>query len=541
MNKKLYALYAVMFSLAMLACSDDNVSGSSEDPNVLTAEKNSSSSSLDDVSSSTVSPNFSSSSKNVPILCKASVDWGYDGCVYTPPSGDGDLWSRGLKVKTDAYAEDPSKFGERAGEFFVETDSIEGGETKLLWLGSKRTFESSSLEGDLHAYVTWDKGNLPYEVGHDPYFNLGFYVAGFDSNGVAMSADISNWNGICIVYTGTTNPTLLLDLGDSINQKLGNVLPSVTLFDKREPQCFEWKDFKQPASDKTHGLISGEDAAKHVEKVVFHFQALPRESFGSMGIISILAIGTNRIDPNEPSSSSIQSSSSSENDPCKEKGGKDCVISGRGDLWSLGDASVDTKVYTDGTSKYGHDAGFFFVDDGSDKGAETVFEWFEGTVESHSNRPDHYEFKYGYLSAAVFLEKGGADSTLFFDTGFYVAGHDADGKLLSANIQNWNGICVVTKYMGGGIKLSMQLDLGDSLNSEIGYALPEVALVGDSDSTQCFDWSQFKQPNTDKTNEIISGLEAAKHVSRVIFHFQSSLQEDIFHFDILAIGSNRTE
>lgn len=544
MNKKLYALYAVMFSLALLACSDDNVSGSSEDPNVLTAEKNSSSSSLDDVSSSTVSPNFSSSSKNVPILCKASVDWGYDGCVYTPPSGSGDLWSRGLKVKTDAYAEDPSKFGERAGEFFVETDSIEGGETKLLWLGSKRTFESSSLEGDLHAYVTWDKGNLPYEVGHDPYFNLGFYVAGFDSNGVAMSADISNWNGMCIVYTGTTNPTLLLDLGDSINQKLGNVLPSVTLFDKREPQCFEWKDFKQPASDKTHGLISGEDAAKHVEKVVFHFQALPRESFGSMGIISILAIGTNRIDPNEPSSSSIQSSSSSENDPCKEKGGKDCVISGRGDLWSPGSYYVNTRLYTDGTSKYGNDrSGVFFFEDGSEEGGETRFRFYGiDDVLTGSTKDGRPHFEMENLSFDLVLMKGSMDRDPFFDIGFYVAGFDTDGEMLSANIQNWNGICVVANYEGTeNTKFTMQLDLGDSLNSEIGYALPEVALVGDSDSTQCFDWSQFKQPNTGKTNEIISGLEAAKHVSRVIFHFQSSLQEDFFHFDILAIGSNRTE
>ena len=69
MNKKLYALYAVMFSLAMLACSNDSISGSSEDPNVLTAEKNSSSSSLDDdISSSTVQPEISSSEKSLKFF-----------------------------------------------------------------------------------------------------------------------------------------------------------------------------------------------------------------------------------------------------------------------------------------------------------------------------------------------------------------------------------------------------------------------------------------------------------------------------------------
>ena len=216
MNKKLYALYGVVFSLTLLACSNDSISGSSEDPNVLTAEGDlSSSSDLEQ----------SSSSSYFPFLCKASGDWGYDGCLKKPPSGKGDLWSNGNSVvKTSAYADDASKFGDRAGKWFVETDSIEGGKTALYWFdlnGDPANFES----GYININVEWNKGDLPYEVGHDPYFNLGFYVAGFDSDGSALSADISNWNGLCVVYTGTTNPTLQLDLGDSINQKLGNVLP----------------------------------------------------------------------------------------------------------------------------------------------------------------------------------------------------------------------------------------------------------------------------------------------------------------------------
>ena len=528
----------------MLACSnDDNVTGSFEDPNVLTAKNDSSSSSLDGgTSSSLVQPEMSSSSsKGIPILCKASVDWGYDGCIRTPPSGDGDLWSYGLKVKTDAYADDPSKFGNRAGEFFIETDSAEGGKTELYWFGSDRrpsTFEDCSLEGYLEANVRWDKGDLPYEVGHDPYFNLGFYVAGFDSDGVAMSADISNWNGMCFAYTGTTNPTLQLDLGDSINKKLGNVLPSVTLFASSEPQCFEWKDFKQPATGKEHGVISGEEAAKHVEKVVLHFQALPRESFGDYGDILILAIGTNRDEPNQSSSSSALRSSSSESDPCKERGGKDCVVSGHGDLWSPGKYYVNTRLYTDGTSKYGNDrSGYFFFEDRSVEG----YEWYllGDTIGSLSERyfsDSHID----NLSADLLLKKNSVDNPPFFDVGFYVAGFDTDGKMLSANIQNWNGICIVANYDGSdkGIKLSMQVDPGNSINSKIGDALPEVVLES-SDSTQCFEWNQFKQPTTNKEHEIISGEEAAKHAARIIFHFQASSDDDLVVFNISAIGSNR--
>lgn len=553
MNKKLYALYAVVFSLTMLACSNDSISGSSEDPNAVTAENQSSgfdvnissSAVLPEMSSSSSAKKFSSSSKYIPVLCKASVDWGYDGCLIKPPSGDGDLWSYGLKVKTDAYADDPSKFGNRAGEFFIETDSAEGGKTELYWFGSDRrpsTFEGCSLEGYLEANVRWDKGDLPYEVGHDPYFNLGFYVAGFDSDGNAMSTDISNWNGMCFVYSGTTNPTVQLDLGDSINKKLGNALPSVTLFNKQEPQCFEWKDFKQPATGKEHGVISGEEAAKHVEKVVLHFQALPRESFGDYGDILILAIGTNRIDPNQSSSSSVQSSSSSESDPCKERGGKDCVASGHADLWTPGNYYVNTRLYTDGTSKYGNDrSGYFFFEDGSAKGAETWFEFY-GTDEviNGSTKNGFPIFTIENLSAGLDLMKGSMDSDPFFDIGFYVAGFDTDGKMLSANIQNWNGICIVANYDGSdkGIKLSMQVDPGDSINSKIGDALPEVVLES-SDSTQCFEWNQFKQPTTNKEHEIISGEEAAKHAARIIFHFQASSDDDLVVFNISAIGSNR--
>ena len=135
--------------------------------------------------------------------------------------------------------------------------------------------------------------------------------------------------------------------------------------------------------------------------------------------------------------------------------------------------------------------------------------------------------------------KGSMDSDPFFDIGFYVAGFDTDGKMLSANIQNWNGICVVANYEGSNdIRLTMQMDLGDSINSKIGDALPEVVLES-SDSTQCFEWNQFKQPTTNKEHEIISGEEAAKHAARIIFHFQASSDDDLVVFNISAIGSNR--
>ena len=294
-----------MLVLAIIACSD-NVSGSSEDPNVLTAETDSSSGSDVKMSSSvTVAKSSSSkkmessssaskkiSSSSTPlVLCKAGGYW--DGCAKFGTGGEGDLWpyTGSKNVHTKAYAEDSAMFGEHAGELYFETDSLEGGKTQIFWNDGTMSSEDNYFgNGHLSATVKLDKGSLSC----DPYFNLGFYVAGFDSNGVALSADISNWNGICIMYKGSISPTLQLDLGDSLNQKLGYALPAVTMVSSEDPQCYEWNQFKQPDSEKEYEIISGEDAAKHVVKVVFHFQAQPNEEFEGFDGINIIAIGTNR-------------------------------------------------------------------------------------------------------------------------------------------------------------------------------------------------------------------------------------------------------
>ena len=144
--------------------------------------------------------------------------------------------------------------------------------------------------GRLSAEVRLDPGDLAI----DPYFNIGFYVAGFDSNGVALSADISNWNGLCILYSGTTAPILQLDLGDSINQELNNVLPSVAMSERGVPQCYEWKDFIQSETEKEHKVISGDEAAKHVEKIIFHVQKQPNVELNGLDVFEFIAIGTNR-------------------------------------------------------------------------------------------------------------------------------------------------------------------------------------------------------------------------------------------------------
>ncbi len=312
MSQKLYTAFMAVFVLAIIACSD-NVAGSSEDPNTVTAKNNQSSSSDAEISSSVTIAKSSSSKKmessssaskklsssSTPhVLCKVSGDWGDVGCAPGPSFSDGDLLSDGDRiVKTNAYASDSTKFGKHAGEIFFETNSKEGSKMQVFWAPDS----SFEYKGLLSAVYRFNTDSLT----ENSFFDIGFYVAGFDSNGTMLSADISNWNGICLMYRGSIDPVIQLDLGDSLNRKIGYALPSVTVITTKEDPgyslirgrtneilCYEWNQFKQPDIKGKHELISGEDAAKHVARIIFHFQAQPNTD--DYGFFSFLAIGTNR-------------------------------------------------------------------------------------------------------------------------------------------------------------------------------------------------------------------------------------------------------
>jgi hypothetical protein len=131
------------------------------------------------------------------------------------------------------------------------------------------------------------RGKSPYS----PYVNIGFNVAGFDSNGVALSTDISDWNGLCIAYSIATPFDVVLDLGDSLNKKLEYALPAVSLPKSHfgVVECVSWDDFDMPdwARDNEY-KITGEEAAKHVVRIVFRIRNQP----GSYDF-NIYAVGTN--------------------------------------------------------------------------------------------------------------------------------------------------------------------------------------------------------------------------------------------------------
>ena len=218
---------------------------------------------------------------------------------------DGDLWSAldSLpKVKTDKYAEDKSLFGSDAGRFYWDVDSAAGGKSVIEW----PTEIGNDFGGDaLSTLVNECKGlcgTYKLERGssnYNPYVDIGFYVAGHDSNGTALAADISNWGGICFSYQSKSEPlimdvypSVMLDLGDSLNQKLNMDLPSVYTQVFFQPeysnggmQCYGWNQFS--VSWDNEYQISGEEAAKHVVKVIVRFQS----GTGTVAKFRIASIG----------------------------------------------------------------------------------------------------------------------------------------------------------------------------------------------------------------------------------------------------------
>ena len=332
MNQKLYMACAGMFSLAMLACSesvDSPLSGTAEEPNVLMANNDlPSSSSIDELSSSSVdTPNSSadvpnssaeeptiSSSSEIPMSSSSSdPSWIYSS-AYIPPvlckvngaggcviSYEGDLWTPFDdldSVRTARYAEDGALFGERAGKWFWDTDSIDGGKSTIQWMVEDGVeWDSLSLKpvieycDGLCGTIKFDKGDLTY----DPFVEVGFNVAGFDSNGVALSADVSNWTGICVSYSSTIGGALKLDLGDSLNRVLEQDVPYVTLPKSSigYPKCFEWSKFKRAGwGTSVEGWekdVVGEKAAQHLVKVVFWFQ----NKTETQASFQIYAVGSN--------------------------------------------------------------------------------------------------------------------------------------------------------------------------------------------------------------------------------------------------------
>lgn len=270
---------------------------------VLPELESSSSMVLPVLSSSSYFPMFPSSIYYPPPPCKASY-WG--GCAGVGAKGD--LWSgydvaydgaEHINVNVGLYA-DSSWKSMASGEWFIDVDSADGGESNIRWpveLGDDSNPNSlvpviEDCYNGLCGTIVLKKGSLNY----NPFVSIGFTLAK-DSTGKPIPVDVSNWKGICIVYESQTAPSLELDLGDSVNAHIDYALPAASLprasYYAAE-KCIEWSQFKFPSwykhkpEDWADEPNVGERAAKQLVAVRFNIRAQSGEYD-----FNIMAIGTN--------------------------------------------------------------------------------------------------------------------------------------------------------------------------------------------------------------------------------------------------------
>lgn len=247
-------------------------------------------------SSSNSSSSAESSSSNSSSSARSSSSSYKNCCSDIPPISDKplytDLWYGDLvAVNTDVYAGE-TWHNRDVGLWFTNSDSIDGGESRIIWPVLPGTaYYEASLDpiieycGGLCGEFQLDGNALSY----DPFVAVGFDLVGLDSNGRDIAVDVSNWEGICIQYTADVIPTLLLDLGDSVNETVEYDLPRVRLPKSVSGagRCYLWSDFEQEGWGR-RGHITGEQAATQLVKIVFKIQAIDR----SKGYFSIVSLGT---------------------------------------------------------------------------------------------------------------------------------------------------------------------------------------------------------------------------------------------------------
>lgn len=205
--------------------------------------------------------------------------------------------------------------------------------------------------------------------------------------------------------------------------------------------------------------------------------------------------------------------------------------------------TFETWRGTDGNQKintgFGNDTeteGYWFsYNDEADGGASRVV-WpvQPGDEYSDESLQPIVEHCKGICGTAA-LEKGYLTYNPFVGVGFHLGGETSytDPTPRAVDASSMGGVCV---SYASEAAMDVEMDLGDNVNAQIGYANPYVALAKSRTGlTKFIPWSDFKQPSWYKGNYKINGIEAAKQLVSLRFKIQS--YPGNFRFNITEVGS----
>lgn len=405
-------------------------------------------------------------------------------------------------------------------EYVVQTGHDNGSGTSGYWFtyddseeGGKSTFEFSGT-GDELGECKGLCGTATLNQGTQqgiPYAGVGFPVAGTNEKNVLDVADISDWGGLCVVYTSETTLSVKLEMDEQTNKELGSNLPAVNLpmATQRDVRCVEWKDFKQAGE----GSISGEDAAKKVGAILFEISgtSITKAEIGIVGIGTLATRGTLLADVEK----AMPNSSSSEI-------AFDSVLVF--DMWNPADYEYRIETGIDDGSET---SGYWYVfDDTYDGGASSIIypiTWADDDF-SYSQFDALIDYCQGFCGTVKF-DKGSLEYDPFAGAGFNVAGEESVG-----DVSSWGGVCFAYK---SDKPFVVEMSLDDKVNRDLAYDRPRVQVDASTKETAlCFEWKNFKQAK----GNAISGEEAAKQLKSILFRFNGK-DGETGEFNIKGFGS----
>ena len=251
----------------------------------------SSSDSEESSSSEYISDEDSSSSEELEESSSSEEEFEESSSSYSPLPVDGNLWNGWAG---EEYVDTGIDAGaENNGRWFEFNDANDGGTSEIKWPVPRGNDYDADAFGPIIDACVGICGTFELKDGFaHPYVGIGFNIAGSKTIGAAPEpADVSSWEGVCIVYTLDHPGHLEMGFTESLEQEMKGNLHSVTILKSTTGTAvsFKWSDFKQSSwKEGEEGLaLTGDAAAKKLVSLKFKIQGESGES----GEFNLIAVG----------------------------------------------------------------------------------------------------------------------------------------------------------------------------------------------------------------------------------------------------------
>lgn len=481
MRTKFYITCGAL-ALAVTGCLDDkNISGTSTEPNTVQADGGV----LWDPLKGDYRVNFTASVAALPKGAVADGHWYWEANSNAKKGGT-------------SYISWPAKLADGADSLSPVIDSCQG----------------------LCGTAVLKKGSMS----NNPYAGVGFVIAR-DKKGEPVPVDVSNWGGVCITYTAEADPSIVLDLGDSLENELGDQLPSISLKKSKDgseiTKCVSWEEFE--LSSKSKKLPEfwqdavGEKAASQLVGLKFRIQADSGEYK-----FNVRHVGTKVKNPLKAPHKNLSSSSQAETESSSSIYTNWLLLEGGdGSLWTpLKDKDhVQSLLYTfykeDDIAEKSYrpmeQDGRWFIETDAARGGKSSIAWPVSLGED-SSLVGVVEFCKGLCGRAS-LKQGTSQKAPAVAVSFNIA-KDPAGKPTYVDAWNWQGVCV--EYYSD-TDISVELVLPDSLNQILDYNLPAAKLPKSSSIEKtCLPWDEFSLPEgVENVPQVLRGSKRLENTSSV--------------------------